>query len=78
MEYLANSGRTAPRCAKAANKNEHIARYQRKRMALGFTGFAKLIIPGQVIDLKLTKTAKFSLEDYIKKLTMRYTREVCF
>ena len=46
------------------NKNEHIACYERKRMTLDFTGFAQLVTPGQVIDLKLMKVAKF-LESYI-------------
>ena len=49
------------------NENEHIAHYERKQMVLHFTGFAQLVILGQVIDLKWTKIAKFRSEGHIKK-----------
>ena len=49
------------------NKNEHIARYERKRMVLSFTDFAQLVTPGHVIDLKIAKIAKFCLVGHIKK-----------
>ena len=49
------------------NKNEDIVRYERKRMVLGFTGFARLLTPGRVIDLRLTKIAKFCFDGNIKK-----------
>ena len=60
MEYLANSGRPLD-APEPQNKNEHIARYEKKRMVLGFTGFAQLVTPGQVTDLKWTKVTKFCL-----------------
>ena len=44
------------------NKNERVARSVWKRMVLGVTGFAELMTPGRVIDLKLTKITKFRLE----------------
>ena len=41
------------------NKNLYIASYERKQMVLGFMGFAQLMTPGRVIDVKLTKIAIF-------------------
>ena len=49
------------------NKNKHIVHYERKRMVFGFMGFAQLGTPGQIIDLKLRKILKFSLEGHVKK-----------
>ena len=48
------------------NKNEHIAHEERKQMTFGFTCFALLVTPGRVIDLEMTKIAKFCLEGHIK------------
>ena len=57
------------------NKNENIVYYERKRMVLGFMGFAQLLTPGQVIDLRLMKIVKFCLEGHIKSFTVTDTRE---
>ena len=71
MEELAISGRITLHALGPQNKkkNEDIARYERKRMVFGFTGFPQLLTPGQVIDLDhiLTKVAKFCLEGCVKK-----------
>ena len=37
-------------------------------MVFGFMGFAQLGTPSQIIDLKLRKILKFSLEGHVKKL----------
>ena len=61
------------------NKKEHIARYERKKIVLSFTGFAQLVTPGHVIDLKIAKIAKFCLVVTSKSFAVRDTREeVCF
>ena len=63
------------------NKNEHIAHYERKRMAPGFTGFALLVTPGQVIDLKWiiwvcgSDFDEAFLEGHIKKVLQLGTPE---
>ena len=49
------------------NKNEDIVHNERKRLVLVFTGFAQLLTPGWVIDLRLTKITKFCLEEHIEK-----------
>ena len=40
------------------NKDD-IGHNERKQMVLGLTGFAQLLNPGQVIDLRLMKITKF-------------------
>ena len=57
------------------NKNGHIACYERKRMTLDFTGFAQLVTPGQVTDLKLTKITKYCLKGHIKTVLQLVTTE---
>ena len=66
MAYLAISGRMAPGLAGTAKQKRAIAHEERKQMAFGFTCFAQLVTPGRVIDLEMTKIAKFCLEGHIK------------
>ena len=52
IEYLAFIVERSLDELDSQNKNKHIARYVRKRIVLGFTGFSQLVATGQVIKLK--------------------------
>ena len=53
-------------------------------MVFDFMGFAQLMTPGQVIDVKLSKIAKFCLKGHIKKFynyihqSYQSEKEACF
>ena len=53
-------------------------------MIFDFMGFAQLVTPGQVIDVKLSEIAKFCFEGHIKKFynyihqSFQYEKQSCF
>ena len=71
MEYLANTGRMALDALEPQNKNQRIARYERKRMVLGLMDFAQLVTRSQITDFKWTKIAKLCLKCHRKSFTIR-------